>query len=97
MEDKIILTEVITNYEELVRILRKTEYEIYLGELKSKLNNLIFQRTLTETITSITSPIMLLNIFPNSFPNERRISELKQEFNNAKRPIKPTFRSFEKA
>ena len=88
MEEKIILTEVITNYEELVRILRKTEYEIYLGELKSKLNNLIFQRTLTETIKGITSPIMLINIFPNFFPTERRIIELKEEFKNAKRPIK---------
>jgi hypothetical protein len=88
MEERIILTEVITNYEELVRILRKTEYETYLGELKSKLNKLLFQRILNETITaSITSPIMLINIFPNKFPSEKRISELKEEFNNAKRPI----------
>jgi len=88
MEERIILTEVITNYEELVRILRKTEYETYLGELKSKLNILIFQRILNETITGITSPIMHINIFPNKFPSEKRISELKEEFNNAKRPIK---------
>ena len=78
MEEKEILAEVITNYGELRRILRKTEYEIYVGELKSKLNNLYFKRTLSEAFARpARSPLI-----------DRKISDLQEELRNAKNTVK---------
>jgi hypothetical protein len=87
MEEKKILAEVLKNYEELRRILSKTEYEIYLGELKSKLNNLTFKQTLVEALGNIS--VMgsgLRSIFSISTINSK-ISELQEELRNAKNTV----------
>jgi cob(I)alamin adenosyltransferase len=86
MEEKEILAEAIINYEELRRILRKTEYEIYLGELKSKLNNLYFKRTLSEALGSIS--LARVSLIGRGSSINRKISELQEELRNAKNTVK---------
>ena len=89
MEEKKILAEVLKNYEELRRILRKTEYEIYLGELKSKLNNLTFKRTLVEALGNIS--VIVSGLHRSSFSISTinsKISELQEEIRNAKNTVK---------
>ena len=86
MEEKEILAKVIINYEELRRILRKTEYEIYLGELKSKLNNLYFKRTLSEALGSLS--LARVSLIGRGSSIDRKISELQEELRNAKNTVK---------
>jgi len=76
---KDILSDVLKNYDELQKILRKTEYGIYVGELKSKLNMLYLVRTLRQA-----SPI-LIRVDSLIFSTDRKISELEEELENAKK------------
>ena len=86
MEEKKILAEVLKNYEELRRILSKTEYEIYLGELKSKLNKLTFKRTLVEAFLGNIS--LIAGLGRSSSTSNSKISELQEELRNAKNTVK---------
>lgn len=87
MKEKQLITEVISNYEELKRISRKTEYEIYIGGLKSKLDLLYFRKTIMDSIGIISLPILRASFPPtNSF--KREIDELEQEIENAEITIR---------
>ena len=85
--EKIIFNTLLKNYEELQRIIRKTEYEIYVGELKSKLVELKYRKVLSQAMdlypTSLfypfTSLLLVLPIpFLSSFHDiDRKISDLQ--------------------
>ena len=64
--EKDILADVILQYKELRRIVRKTGCEIHLGELKSKLNSLYFKRALSTAFMvgsySINNEILKLKV-----------------------------------
>jgi hypothetical protein len=85
LTEKQLITEVISNYEELKRILRKTEYEIHIGELKSKLNNLYFKKIILESLGRIPSPLLVLSIpfSPSTDFFNREIDALKKDLENA--------------
>lgn len=80
---KEVLSDVLKNYDELQRILRKTEYEIYIGELKSKLNNLYLTRTFRQSLFQFQ--ILSFGADELIFPSDRKISELEVELENAKK------------
>jgi hypothetical protein len=95
--EKIIFNTLLKNYEELQRIIRKTEYEIYVGELKSKLIELKYRKVLSQAMdlypTSLfypfTSLLLVLPIaFLSSFHDiDRKISDLQYEISNAEKKI----------
>jgi hypothetical protein len=87
MNEKQLITEVISNYEELKRVSRKTEYEIYIGELKSKLYKLYFRKAIMDSIGNIPLPILGAS-FPSTNSFKREIDELEQKLENAEITIR---------
>ena len=80
------LSDVLKNYDELQSILRKTEYEIYVGELKSKLNSLYLVRTLRQNLFGMS--ILSIRVDTLIFSTDRKITELEEELKNAKKITK---------
>jgi hypothetical protein len=92
--EKDILRSLLENYEELQRIIRKTEYEVYVGELKSKLEDLNYLKIIYQTldIYPFTPILTLLSFLPiplfGSFHNlDHKISCLQDEISNAEKEI----------
>lgn len=89
MEEKQLISDLISNYEELKRIVRKTEYEIYIGGLKSKLDNLYLKRMLIESAGNIPNVLLFKYSFSGSTGHfQRKIDELEKELKNAERTVK---------
>ena len=82
MDEKKLISESIINYEELKRILRKTEYEIYIGELKSKLSNLYFKKMILDSLGSMPFPLLGISL-PNINHFNREIDSLERDLEKA--------------
>jgi hypothetical protein len=77
MTEKLLL-QAIANYEELNRILRKVDYEIYVGGLRSKL----------DVLKDDDFDFFLARTFPSSFQVPKKVKRLQSEIKYAEKPIK---------
>nr|WP_319376460.1 CBS domain-containing protein [uncultured Methanoregula sp.] len=74
------LEVLIKNYEEFERVLNKTEYERYLGELESELDRLYFKRSILKSLSGFS----VMNISIETL--DKKILILDSDLIEAKRP-----------